>query len=175
MKWNDGHPSHTVAVGELAAVTPAAHAALWHTLLNLDLVGTITSRAVAIDDPLPMLLDNPRAVRTTGLNDGVWLNVRDVPACFGGRTYRITDRIVVDVDGIRWAIDGGPDGAACAVVKSRPDLITTGGPFSSLLYGGVLPSSLVAGGWMRARNAAALARADLFFTTSLQPHCQSHY
>ena len=175
MEWNDGHPSHEVALKEFAAVTPEAHAALWHTLLNLDLVGTITSRAIAVDDPLPLLLENPRALRTTNLNDGVWLNVRAVPACFGGRTYRVSDRIVVEVDGTRWAIDGGPDGASCKVVKSRPDLVTTHGPFSSLLYGGVLPSALVAGGRMQARNAAALGRADIFFTTSLAPHCQSNY
>ena len=89
MEWNDGHPSHRVTLTELAAVTPEAHAALWPALLDLDLVGTITSRAIAIDDPLPLLLENPRALRTTDLNDGVWLNVLDIPACFGGRTYRV--------------------------------------------------------------------------------------
>lgn len=175
MHWHDGHPAHTVSVSEVAAATPQAHAALWHTMLNLDLVGEITSRSIPIDDPLPMLLENPRAVRTTNLNDGVWLNVRDIAACFGARTYRVAERIVVDVDGTRWAIDGGPDGATCHVVRSKPDLTTSHGPFSSLLYGGVLPSALVAGGRMQARNAAVLARSDMFFTTSLAPHCQSNY
>ena len=98
-----------------------------------------------------------------------------LPACFGGRNYRVSDRIVVEVDGTRWAIDGGPDGGSCTVAKSRADLVTTHGPFSSLLYGGVLPSALVAGGRMQARDAAALGRADIFFTTSLAPHCQSNY
>ncbi len=175
MDWNDGHPAHTVSVSEVAAATPQAHVALWHTMLNLDLVGAITSRSIPIDDPLPMLLENPRAVRTTNLNDGVWLNVRDIAACFGARTYRVAERIVIEVDGTRWAIDGGPDGATCNVVRSKPDLITSHGPFSSLLYGGVLPSALVAGGRMQARNDAALARSDVFFTTSLAPHCQSNY
>jgi predicted acetyltransferase len=175
MQWNDGHPAHTVAVSEVAAATSDAHAALWYTLLNLDLVGTITSRSIAIDDPLPMMLQNPRSLRTTNLNDGVWLNVRDVPSCFGARTYRTAERFVVQVDDARWAIDGGPDGASCTRVKSRPDLVTSHGPFSALLYGGVLPSALVAGGRMNARRADALERADVFFTTSLAPHCQSLY
>jgi predicted acetyltransferase len=175
MEWNDGHPSHRVTLTELVAVTPEAHAALWSVLLDLDLVGTITSRAIAIDDPLPFLLENPRALRTTDLNDGVWLNVLDIPACFGLRTYRVVDRIVVEVDGVRWAIDGGPDGGSCKTVRSRPDLVTSHGPFSSLLYGGVLPSALAAGGRMQARNAEALSRADVFFTTPLAPHCQTKY
>ena len=142
----------------MAAVSAEAHAALWSALLDLDLVGTITSRAIPIDDPLPFLLENPRALRTTNLNDGIWINVLDVPSCFGARTYRISDRIVVEVDGVRWAIDGGPDGASCKTVRSRPDLVTSHGAFSSLLYGGVLPSALVAGGRMHARNADALGR-----------------
>ena len=175
MQWNDGHPAHSVFVSEFAAVTSEAHAALWHALLSLDLVGSITSRIVPIDDPLPSLLENPRALRTTDLNDGAWLNVRDVTRCFGARTYRSADRIVVEVDGIRWAIDGGPDGASCKIVRSKPDLFASLGAFSSLLYGGVLPSALVAGRRMRARNNDVLARADIFFTTSLAPHCQSQY
>ena len=60
-------------------------------------------------------------------------------------------------------------------MKTRADLVTTHAWFSSLLYGGVLPSALVAGRRMTARDADVLARADLFFTTSLAPHCQDRY
>jgi predicted acetyltransferase len=174
-RWNDGHPSHTLHLVELLALTPEAHAALWQTLLGVDLVGEIRTRNIAIDDPLPFLLENQRAMRTCELNDGVWVNARNIPRSFGARTYRATDRIVVEVDGARWAIDGGPDGAACTSVRTRPDLVTSHGWFSSLLYGGVLPSALVAGRRMTARNADVLARADVFFTTALAPHCQDMY
>jgi predicted acetyltransferase len=173
--WNNGHPAHIVHLIELAAVTPDAHAALWHTLMSIDLVAEIHSRALPDDDPLPFLLDNQRAVRTTHSNDNIWLNVRDAAICFGARTYRTNDRIVIEVDGKRWAIEGAPDGASCRAVRTRPDLITSHAWFSSLLYGGVLPSTLVAGRRMTARNDDVLRRADLFFTTSLLPHCQSHY
>ncbi len=174
-QWNDGHPAHVLHLTELAALTPEAHAALWQTLLGVDLVGEIRTFNLAPDDPLPFLLENPRALRTREVNDGVWVNVRDVPACFGARTYRTTDRIVVEVDGKRWAVEGGPDGAACTAVTTRADLVTTHAWFSSLLYGGVLPSTLVRGRRMTARDADVLARADLFFTTSLAPHCQDRY
>jgi predicted acetyltransferase len=173
--WNDGHPAHVLHLVELASLTPAAHAALWQTLLGVDLVGEIRSRSIAIDDPLPFLLENQRALRTREVNDGIWVNVRDVPASFAARTYRTTDRVVVEVDGKRWAIDGGPEGGSCTASRARPDLVTTHAWFSSLLYGGVLPSALVAGRRMTARDSDALARADLFFTTSLAPHCQDMY
>ncbi len=173
--WNNGHPAHIVHLIELAAVTPDAHVALWHTLMSIDLVAEIHSRALPDDDPLPFLLDNQRAVRTTHVNDNIWLNVRDAAICFGARTYRTNDRIVIEVEGKRWAIEGAPDGASCRAVRTRPDLITSHAWFSSLLYGGVLPSALVAGRRMTSRNDDVLNRADLFFTTSLLPHCQSHY
>ena len=51
----------------MAPVTPEAHVALWYTVLSIDLVGTIRSSAVAPDDPLPFLLTDQRAVRTTDL------------------------------------------------------------------------------------------------------------
>jgi predicted acetyltransferase len=175
MNWNEGHPAHEMHLSYLAAVTPQAHLALWQTLLGVDLVGTITSRQVAIDDPLPFLLTNPRVVRTTEANDAVWLHCRDIAICFSSRTYRTEDRLVVEADGLRWAIEGGSNRASCRQVKTKPDLVTSHAWLSALLYGGVLPSALVAGRRMTARNADVLRRADLFFPTSLAPHCQTHY
>jgi len=174
-RWNDGQPAHVLHLSELVAVTAEAHAALWQTLLDVDLVGEIKSRCIAVDDPLPYLLDNQRALRTTDLSDGIWVNVRDIRVAFGSRTYRSADRIVVEVDGTRWAIEGGPEGGSCKSVRTRPDLVTSHSGLSSLLYGGVPPSELVAGRRMTARNADVLARADIFFTTSLAPHCLTHY
>jgi predicted acetyltransferase len=175
MNWNEGQPNHSMRITQLAAVTPEAHLALWQTLLRVDLVGSIVTRHMAIDDPLPYLLENPRVVRTTELNDGVWLNARDIAVCFATRTYRTEDRLVVEADGTRWQIEGGPDGAVCKSVRTKPDLTTSHAQLSALLYGGVQPSSLVAGRRMTARNADVLHRADLFFPTSLAPHCQTHY
>ena len=173
--WNEGHPAHKMNVVELVAITGQAHVALWHTLLGVDLVGPITSRQLPLDDPLPYLLTNPRALQTTRLSDGVWVNVRDVATCFASRTYGTTDRIVVEVEGTRWAIDGSPQGATCKRVRTRPDLTTDIASLGALLLGGVRPSMLAAGSRLEARSGDALRRADVFFLTSPVPHCQTHY
>lgn len=173
--WNDGQPAFKLNVVELVATTGEAHAALWHTLLGVDLVGVITSRQVPIDDPLPYLLTNPRALHTTGLIDGVWVNIRDVAVCFSARTYGTTDRLVVEVDAVRWAIDGGPEGASCRRVRTRPDLTTDHPSLGALLLGGVRPSALAAGRRLHARSPEVLRRADAFFLTSPAPHCQTMY
>ena len=169
--WNEGHPAHSVRVLDFAAATPAAHAALWHTLLSVDLVGTITSSLHPIDDPLPYLLDDFRMLRTTAINDGVWCKPMDMAACFGARRYGTDDSIVLEVDGERWQIDGNADEARCRhKVRRRADLITDQAGAGALLLGGVPPSQLVAGRRAQVRDEAARRRADAFFATSPLPH-----
>jgi predicted acetyltransferase len=172
---NDGLPAHQVEVVEFIACTPVAHLALWTTLLDLDLMGPYTTRKLALDDPLPYLLTNHRAVRTQSLLDNVWLCPRDVGVAFGARTYGTTDRLVVEADGQRWAIDGSPDGATCRKVRTRPDLTTTTAGLGALLLGGVRPSVLAAGRRLEARDASALRRADAFFAADRLPFCQTGF
>lgn len=174
-QWNDGRPAHNMRIIELVATTDEAHAALWHTLLGVDLVGVISSRQVPIDDPLPYLLTDPRALQTTALNDGIWVNIRNVATCMSARRYGVEDRLVVEVDGGRWAIDGGPDGAVCTRVRSKPDLVTDLASIGALLLGGVRPSLLASGRRLEARSSEALRRGDAFFLTSPAPHCQTMY
>lgn len=174
--WTPGFPAHEVRLLELVATTPDAHVSLWHTLLNIDLVRTITGRRVVPDDdPLPYLLNDPRAVRTVALNDGDWVNVLDPAIAFGARTYAVADRVVVEVDGRRWAIEGGPDGASAKQVRSKPDLTMTQSALGPVLLGGIRPSTLAAGRRLTARNVEALRRADVFFTTAPTPNCQTPY
>lgn len=173
--WNDGFARHDVTLQEIVALTPEAHAALWHTLVEMDLVASITCRVLPADEALPYLLTNPRAMRTINMIDGVWVNVRDVSTAFGARSYATEDRVVVEVDGRRWAIEGGPTGAEVRSVRSRPDVVTDAATLGALLYGGVRPSTLAAGRRLTARDAASMRRADLFFPTAVAPMCQTMY
>jgi len=110
-------------------------------------------------------------LRTTVVNDGLWLNFRDIKRCFEARTYGTDDDVVVEADGVRWRIGGG----GCRRVRTRADLRTDHASLSVLLLGGVRPSALVAGRRMTTRNADVLRRADAVFTTSPEPYCQSGF
>ena len=169
--WNDGHPAGTLVIHAMAPVTPEAHVALWHTVLSSDLVATVRSNKLVLDDPLPYLLTNQRVVRTTALNDGVWCNVRDVVGCFGARTYGTDDDVVVEVEGARWRIGG--DGTR--KVRTRPDVTLDRAALGSLLLGGVAPTSLVRGRRAEARSAEALRRADALFVLNPMPSCQTGF
>jgi predicted acetyltransferase len=169
--WHDGHARHELFVTTLAAITPQAHAALWATILALDLVGTITSYVVAPDDPLPYLLTNQRVVRTTDLNDGVWCNPRNIARCFGARTYGTDADVIVEIDRSRWRIGA----AGVTKVRTRPDLVTDRAGLGSLLLGGVVPTTLAAGRRLEARNAGALRRADALFAVHPGPYLQTGF
>jgi predicted acetyltransferase len=169
--WAHGHPSHTVNLHELTAATPEAHAALWHTVLAIDLVAKIRSWRIPPGDPLPFLLRDRRALRTVELNDGLWLNVRDVAACFGRRSYATDDDVVIEADGGRWRIGA----AGCRRVRTRPDLVTDHASLGALLLGGVAPSTLVAGRRMSARNDESLRRADALLLHAPAPYCRTAF
>jgi len=174
--WNNGHPAHELSLMDLVAITPEAHAALWHTVLSVDLVGPITSfRALAMDDELPYIVDDQRAVRTTGVIDMLWLHLRDVGAALRARTYSTDEKMVIDVDlgdgSERWRIDGSPDGATVKKARTRPDLSMDRATLGAIYLGGVRPSMLARAGKIAARNTDALRRADAFFMGDRLPHC----
>jgi predicted acetyltransferase len=170
-KWNDGHPAHELWLSTMAPITPEAHVALWHTVLSTDLVGPIRSYSIPLDDPLPYLLTDQRALRTTDLNDCLWCNVRDVKSCFAARTYGTDDEVVVEVDGTRWRIGAG----GVSSVRTRPDLVTDRAGIGALLLGGVAPTTLAAGRRLEPRSADALRRADALFLTHPGPYCQTGF
>lgn len=175
-KWHDGHPAHQMELYDLVAGTFEAHAALWHTVLSVDLVGPIRSyRAAALDDHLPHLLTDPRALRTTELNDMVWVHPLDVRAALGARTYGSEDALVLEVDGERWKVDGGPDGVDVRPAKRQPDLVMDRASLGAISLGGPRPSELARARRIESRSDELLRRADRFFAADRVPHCSSGF
>ncbi len=169
--WDHGHPRHQLQIRDFCAVTPHAHAALWHTILSVDLVGPISSiDAVAPDDPLQYLLTDPRALRTVETTDSVWVAVRDVAAAFSARTYRTDDRLVLGTPTGAFAVS--PDG--CAATTAEPDLVCETDALGPLLLGGVSASALVRGRRIQAQPGLA-SRADAFFGHDPIAHCRTSF
>jgi predicted acetyltransferase len=158
---------------EVFAATDDAHAALWRVLLSQELVRTVAAR-IPLDDPLPLLLTDPRLVTTTSVDDGLWLRVLDVPTVLATRRYAVEVDVVLDVRddflgrGGQFRLQGGPDGATC---------IPTGEPAQASLDIADL-GSLVTGCGRAHRLAAAnrltadpdvLRRVDTAFVPEREP------
>jgi len=185
-KWNEGRPAHEVDLLELVAVTDEAHLALWHTLLGIDLVATITSRrAVPIDDPLQLAVDNPRAVGTVAIDDDVWLRPHQPADLLGARTYMSEDRFVLELlpdttdaaDAVptRWEVEGGPDGGVSRRTRRRADLVLDRAAFGAIYLGGFRPSVLARAQRITEATPGALRRADVFFSAERMPHTQNPF
>jgi predicted acetyltransferase len=167
---------------ELVAATPEAHNALWYALLNVDLVGTITRHWMPLDDPLPLMLENARAVRTEQLRDCLWLQPRDIEAMLRARTYGTDDAFVLEVHAaapdaapVRWSVEGGPGGATASRTRRRPDLVLGQAALGAIYLGGLRPSYLATGRLIQERTTGALRRADLFFSGDRLPFTQNPF
>ncbi len=87
-----------LAVLDLQATTAESYRELWRHLASLDLVGAVSWGDASVDEPLPWLLTDPRAVTTGGARPMLWLRVLDLPAALAARRYPVADRIRVRVD-----------------------------------------------------------------------------
>ncbi|MGW6537781.1 GNAT family N-acetyltransferase [Streptomyces sp. NPDC055051] len=175
-KWGDAkQPENTLTVRDLIAVTPAAESALWRFVCSVDWVVTVRTGHRPPDDPLPLLLPDPRAARTVTHADMLWLRVLDVVRVLEERTYPVADGLVLDVRdaggfaGGRYRLDASPKGASCAPTTASADLVLDVAELSRLVLGDESAVRLALLGRVEEAVPGAAARADLLFRTPLRP------
>jgi predicted acetyltransferase len=176
--WGDGDPRHECRLVDYAPVTPEAHAALWQTLLGMDLVGTISSHAVPLDDPLPHLLADPRRVETLHVGDDTWLRPLDVPALLGARSYGVPVQTVLQVSDpllgdARYQLRGGPLGAECARTDAPAEVSLPVAALGAVSLGGTRLATLARAGLVTG-DPAAVARLDLALLADRLPLAGTH-
>lgn len=169
------HSTSSAAVQDLFAATEDAYIALWRVLLGLDLVEKVTGwKVLATDDPLPLMLTDPRRVQTTSLDDGVWSRVLDVPAALAARTYAVEIDVVLDVHddfldrGGRVRLRGGPEGATCAPTDAPADLSLRVAALGPLLFGAARATTSARAG-LASAEPGVLLRVDAAFATEREP------
>jgi predicted acetyltransferase len=166
--WNDGHPGHLCFITDYVIASADAHRALWQVLLGMDMCASIESYRVPTDDPLPYLLADPRRVRTTELNDGLWVRPLDARALLAARSYAVDLDVVLRVrdavlgEGV-YRLHGGPDGARCEPVDAAPDLDLDVAELGALSLGGRRLAPMVAAGLAHAESPDVVTRVDRAF------------
>lgn len=165
------YAEHELKLHALVAATPAAYAALWRFLLEMDLVSQVTASMRPVDEPVRWMIDDFRAIHVDE-RDHLWVRVLDVPGALSGRTYAMPDRIVLEVDDPlghadgTWALDVDSEGHATVIAVDEPvDVSMTVNALGSLLLGGVRASLLVAAGSLR----GDAQRLDGLFRSPVEP------
>ena len=175
--WSAHLPAGELRVQELQGASPRAVAQLWRYCLDVDLVAKVSAQHRAPDDPLFLLLADPRRLERR-LYDGLYVRVVDVAAALAGRRYRAPGRLVIEVrDGFcpwnegRYALEGGPDGAECSPTQAEPEVVLDATSLGAVYLGGVAFQALADGLRAEERRPGALKEADLMFGVSMAPWC----
>ncbi len=172
-----GLPDCSLAVRELMAVDPAAGAALWHSLLDRDLVTSVTADLRSADDPvLYQLLDQRRArVRVA---DGVWVRIIDLPGALSRRAYsgsvdvvlEVTDELLAGNAG-RWRLRADGADVSCARTDRPADLALDVRELGAAYLGGTRLGTLAAAGLVTELRPGTVNRLSAAMTWDPAPWC----
>lgn len=161
-----------IEVEKLAALTPDAHIALWRVLLGMDLFKQVKAWTHP-DDVLPYLLTDPRLVKTTLVEDGLWLRLLDVPAALEARTYAADLSVVLDISddvlggGGRYAFEVHDRKARCVLTDAPAHVHTDLSVLGSLYMGGHRASAFATANRLRCKDAGLTAQLDATFATDM--------
>jgi predicted acetyltransferase len=155
-------PAGEVRVRELVASTPRARARLWGFLLDQDLTTTVTWDLAPVDEPLALMVTDPRAVSAQA-GDGLWVRLVDVAGALGARRYVGSPDVVLDVsdpfcpwnEGRFSVRDGG-----CERTKAQPDLALDVSALGAAYLGATTLRELAAAGRVDELRPGALQRAS---------------
>ncbi|HEY4419173.1 MAG TPA: GNAT family N-acetyltransferase, partial [Pseudonocardia sp.] len=92
-----GFSEQTLEVADLQAADVQATAGLWRFLLGVDLITSVHAELRPLDEPVELLLGDPRSCVVTGQHDETWLRLVDVPAALAARSYGTADPVLLAV------------------------------------------------------------------------------
>jgi predicted acetyltransferase len=168
----------TVVVEDFFAPDTDAYLGLLRFLLGLDLVDRVTFWMMPLDDPLPLLLADRRAVRVTSVHDETWLRLIDARKALSARSYAGDGAVTIAVEdpllsdnsaGFAITADGAEP------TDRSPDIHVGVEGLASVLLGGTTWRALAVAGSARADDPAALAEADRLFAVPQVPHAGTFF
>ncbi|WP_336923908.1 GNAT family N-acetyltransferase [Aquipuribacter sp. SD81] len=165
-KWDDEGPANTATVDDLTALRPEAAAALWRTVLDLDLVRTVSVGHRTPHDLLRTLVGDLRVVRTT-VHDGHWWRVLDPVRLLTARRWGAPGRSVLEVHdpdgpaGGRWLLDVDETGEATVTPSTASaDLTLPVQVLPAVVCGVRALGPLAAAGDLQEETPGAVARLE---------------
>jgi len=163
----------TIVVEDFFAPTTDVYLGLLRFLLGLDLVDRIVFWMLPVDDPLPWLLVDRRAMRITAVHDETWLRVVDAQKALAARRYADDGALTIAVNdpllqnnSVSFTIAGG----GAEPTSQRAQLRVGVEGLGSVLLGGATWRGLAVAGLALADDPAALVVADRVFAVADAPY-----
>jgi predicted acetyltransferase len=168
--YTDGAPSGKTVVIEAMGVDPAATAAVWRYLLDIDWMEKVEADLLPVDHPLFLLLLEQNRMKFR-VGDGLWIRLVDVGAALAARGYAEEGELVLEVSDElcpwnegRFALDGSR-------VEVEPDVRLSARALGSAYLGAFSFSDLARAGLVEEAQEGAIARADALFRPERKPWC----
>ena len=163
----------TIVVEDFFAPHIEAYLGLLRFLMGLDLIDRVVFWMLPVDDPLPWLLLDRRAAKTTAVHDETWLRIVDVQKALAARRYEGTGTVTLAVEDALL-----PDNAIVVTVAGNGAELTDQPPqlrvdvagLGAILLGGATWHSLAMAGLARADDPAVLGIADRLFAVRDAPY-----
>ena len=169
-----GHEGEAYVRG-VYADDPAAYAALWRMLLNVDLVNTIVVPSIPMDDPLLATLESARYANPT-VKDALYVRLVDVDRALTARTYATPIDVVFEVvdefcpwNAGRWRLAGDEKGATCERTDSAADIRVNVRELGTVYLGGATLRALADAGQVVEHTAGAVRAASKAFASDVRP------
>jgi predicted acetyltransferase len=175
--WQEGVTASTLRVIEAVATSPVAHRELWRYLFGVDLVHKIESWLLPVDNPLFLLVTEPRRLRPRP-GDGLWLRIVDVQRALSARTYaadgalslELADAFLPENAGV-WRLEVSGGEARVSRSDSEPELRLDVADLGSAYLGGFTFAELARALRVDELAEGAVERADDLFRTRSAPWC----
>ncbi|WP_406494097.1 GNAT family N-acetyltransferase [Streptomyces sp. NBC_00846] len=175
-EWEPSGPKGKVSVNDLAALDPAAYAALWRFVFEIDLTSTVEARNRPVDDALLHLVSDVRRCNIR-IRDSLHLRLVELGAALEARTYRAPLDVVLEVEDAfcpwnagRWRLTADAKGvASCRRTEEAADLALSVRELGSAYLGGESLGALALAGRVRELRPGALAEATTAFSSDAAP------
>lgn len=175
--WAQAGPAGVVRLRDVHALDPAAYAALWRFVCDIDLTTSVEVRHRPIDDPLlDLLADYQRALPT--VRYGIFARLVDLDRALALRRYCTPVDVVLDVrddfcpwNAGRWRLVGSSEGSTCTRTDAAPDLALSATELGAVYLGGGSLERLAGAGRVQELRPGALRAASAAFRHDPAPAC----
>jgi predicted acetyltransferase len=170
--WEPTGPKGVVLLRDAEALDPAAEAALWRFLFDIDLTSTVKVHGRPLDEAWQYLVSDIRRC-SLRVRDSLHLRPVEVGAALRARTYQAPVDVVLEVEDSfcpwnagRWRLSGDVKGASCERTTDAADLALSVRELGAAYLGGVNLTALAAAGRVRVLRLGALAEASVGFASA---------
>ena len=175
--WTNSVPGTELNVQEIMAVDATALREMWRFIFGIDLVRHVTTRNGSVDEPLMLMVAEPRRVNLR-IRDGLWLRVVDVAAALERRGYAADGSVVLEINDTFLPDAGGrfrltTSGGTGRVERTTDaaDIALDAADLGAIYLGGHSLRDLARAGRTEELAEGARARADAMLETHVRPWC----